>query len=96
MIDWANVAANALWIFACSLALATLSYAYWLAGEEGVRFRAVLARPGIQASLNVAGLIFSLGLAFTADSVLQTAIWLVLAVLFAFQVVSGRLAQRRK
>lgn len=83
MIDWKNLAANALWILGCAIALATMSYASWEASQYHEKMGARLKRPAYQACLNLAGLLFCLGLAATSGVLLQRAIWLVLAAAFA-------------
>jgi hypothetical protein len=87
MIDWANLAANALWILGCAVALATLSYASWEASAYHEKFSLRLKRPGIQAALNLGGFLFASGLAATSDSTLEIILWLVLVVAFLAQVV---------
>lgn len=87
MIDWMNLAANALWIVGCALALATLSWASWQAAEAKEKLRTRLGRPAPQAFLNLAGLLFSAGLAATSDAMWERALWAVLAVLFLAQFV---------
>ncbi len=88
MIDWISVGSNALWIVGCAVALATLSYASWEASVYGEKFRLRLQRPPIQASLNVAGLLFSLGLAATSDALWEKVLWLLLAAGFIYQLVA--------
>ena len=82
MIDWISVGSNALWILGCAIALATLSYASWEASVYNEKFTARLMRTPILACLNLAGLLFSLGLAATSDAVIEKVLWLVLAVAF--------------
>ena len=86
MIDWYNLLMNALWIFACALALATISYASWQASMLGEKFRSVLGKAGIQVALNVAGLLFCAGLAGTSDVLWQRILWILLAAGFALQI----------
>jgi hypothetical protein len=86
MIDWLNLAANALWICALALALAVLSFASWEAKVGGERLRAVLSRPRWEFTLNLAGALFCLGLAATSDKIWERALWLVLAGLYLFQI----------
>ena len=80
MIDWISVGSNALWILGCSIALAALSYASWEASIYNEKFTARLKRTPILACLNLAGLLFSLGLAATSDAAIEKILWLVLAV----------------
>ena len=87
MLDWANLAANALWILGCAIALAALSYASWAASAYREKFSQRIKGPGIQAALNLGGFFFSSGLAATSDSTLEIVLWLVLAAAFLVQVV---------
>ena len=79
MIDWWGVFSNAIWISGAALALAAVSYASWQASVQHQRLRQALGRPSIQAALNAAGALFSLGMAATARTPLEVVIWLVLA-----------------
>ena len=82
MIDWIGVGSNALWILGCAVALATFSYASWEASVYNEKFTARLRRTPILACLNLAGLLFSLGLAATSDAAIEKILWLVMAVAF--------------
>jgi hypothetical protein len=86
MIDWYNLLMNALWILACALALAAVSYASWQASVLGEKFRVVLGKSGIQQALNAAGLLFCAGLAGTSDVLWQRLLWILLALGFALQI----------
>lgn len=79
MIDWGNLAANALWIIACAIVLATLSYASWEASLAKTRMSERLRLPAYQASFNLAGLLFCAGLAWLSDSLLMRIVWIILA-----------------
>ena len=95
MIDWPNLAANALWIFGCALALATVSYARWDAAVRGERLRARLREPQFRAPLYWGGTLFCLGWAATSASWLETALWALLTGVCAFRAVSIGIARRR-
>ncbi|MBI5567050.1 MAG: hypothetical protein HY870_19290 [Chloroflexi bacterium] len=92
MIDWWAVFSNAIWISGAALALAAMSYASWQASIDGQRLRQALGRPAIQAVLNIAGALFSLGLAATARGPLEIGVWLLLAGLFIYQWIRDRRA----
>ncbi|HBY08922.1 MAG TPA: hypothetical protein DEH22_14515 [Chloroflexi bacterium] len=96
MIDWYNLFMNALWILACALALATLSYASWQASALGGKFREYLGQPWIQISLNVAGVLFCAGLAGTSDVLWQRVLWILLGVGFAVQMGFEFYRQRKQ
>jgi len=96
MIDWYNLAANFLWIFALSLALATLSFARWKARMEGEKLKAVLNRAVWGNSLNLAGTIFCAGLALTTEVWWEQLLWAILGVLFLVQVLISRFSSQGK
>ena len=87
MIDWFNLAANALWILGCALALGTFSYASFQASLRGEKLRTYLGRPAMQATIDLAGALFCAGLAATSKPAWQMALWAVLGVLFLVQMV---------
>ena len=85
VIDWTNFGLNALWIIGCAIALATLSYASWAASKTSEKLRIRLMQPQIQLSLNVAGVLFCLGLAGTSSEIWQLVLWILLAIGFFVQ-----------
>lgn len=93
MIDWFNLAANALWILGCALALGTLSFASWQASIRNEKLRQRLSHYSIQAAFDAAGILFCAGLAATSDTTLEIVLWSVLGILF---LVQGFLAVRQK
>jgi len=86
MIDWLSLAASAIWITGCALALSVLSYAHWQARTRGERLRSILAQPRAQALMHVAGVLFCAGMAAVSPSLVQAVIWLILVILFGAQV----------
>lgn len=86
MIDWYNVFANSLWIIALAFALATISFARFEAHIHGIKLGKLLSKPDWQVKLNLAGLIFCLGLAATSSKTWEQVVWGVMTLLFAFQV----------
>jgi hypothetical protein len=88
MIDWPLVLFSAVWISGAALALATLSYASWLASMQGVRLRAVLQRSAYQRVLLVAACLICIGLGLTAASWIETVLWIMLAVISATAFIS--------
>lgn len=87
MIDWFNLAANALWILGCALALGTISYASFQASLNNEKLRTRLGKPAMQASIDLAGALFCAGLAATSRPVWQMVLWALLGVLFLVQMV---------
>jgi hypothetical protein len=94
MIDWYNLAANALWIVACAWALATFSYASWEASYYHQKLRQRLGRASIQLSFSLAGALFCAGLAATSQGWLKIGVWTLLGILFLVQAIP--LARQRK
>jgi hypothetical protein len=86
MIDWFNLGMNALWIIGCAVFLATISYVSWEASSKHEKFRTRLNQPQANIFLNVAGLLFCLGLAGTTDVTWQRVLWILLAVGFIIQI----------
>jgi len=87
MIDWFNLAANALWIIGLAIALAVVSHASWQAALHHEKLRTQLARPGYQIYIDLAAVLFCLGMAATSRRVWEIILWGVLAVLFIAQAV---------
>jgi hypothetical protein len=90
MIDWLNLAFNALWILGLAAALATFSYASWQASLSGEKTLSRLKLPAAQAGLDIAGLLFCLGLAGVAVGWLERLLWLALAASFLFLFIQAR------
>lgn len=91
MIDVWGVVANGLWVLGLSVLLAALSWASWAASEEKVRFRAALARTGIQQALNLGLFLFCAGLAATGRTWWERVLWGLLAAAWVAQAwMTGR------
>ena len=88
MIDWPQVLANAVWICGAALALATVSYASWLSSTRDERLRDTLGQATPQLILRGAAGLVCVGLGLTANSLLETVLWLALAVLSAAAFIS--------
>lgn len=89
MIDWFNLAANALWILGCAVALAALSYASWESSRNQEPMSARLKRPPLQAALTLGGMLFFLGLAAVENDLLLRIIYAVLAGLSFILMLSA-------
>lgn len=88
MIDWIDVAVNALWILGMAILLATLSYASWEAKLNGMKLRATLARRGYQQLFTLAGMVCSFGLAGSSGYLWQKILWILLGCWFLFLFVA--------
>ncbi len=87
MIDGWWLAANALWIGGAALALAVVSFAEYTASARQEKLRAVLRQPDQMWLLLLAAILFCAGLAATAASWWQSAIWIGLALYALVQLV---------
>ena len=96
MIDWLLVLSSAVWISGAALALATLSYASWLANLQGERLWTVLQRSLYQRLLLIAACLVCMGLGLTAASWLETVLWFILALMSAATLISRWRTARRK
>lgn len=94
MIDWFNLMANALWILGLAIALAVISHASWQAALHHEKLRLWLARPGYQMYIDLAAVLFCLGMAATSPRVWEIVLWCGLAVLFIAQAVVERFAHK--
>jgi phosphatidylglycerophosphate synthase len=95
MIGWYEVASNAIWIVGCALALATISYADWLADQRHEKLRAQFARPNLRLAIELSLTLFCLGLAATSTTAIAILIWIILTVWSAIQLVRDWLTHRR-
>lgn len=87
MIDWYNLLMNASWILGCAVALATLSFTSWEASASGKTFKDCLRQSKIQIALNIGGLLFTVGLAGTSQSIWQRVLWIILGLGFLVQIL---------
>lgn len=71
MINWFSVAANGLWLIGLALILAAFSYHQWLAGQSGQPIGRVLNNPSFQRWAVIGLLLVGIGLALTADGLVQ-------------------------
>jgi len=94
MIDWFNLAANALWIIALAIILAVFSYASWQASLHHEKIRVQLARPGYQVYIDLAAVLFCLGMAGTSRRAWEIILWGGLAVLFIAQALVGKFVRK--
>lgn len=95
MIDWYNLAANALWILGCSVVLAALSFASWEASRSRERMITHLKRPAQQAALALGGMLTFLGLVAVESNLLARVIYAALAALSFLVMLSALRAMRK-
>lgn len=71
MIDWIAIASNSLWIAGLAVVLATVSYAYWAAGQQQSSLTQVLQQRPFLRSIYIGLMLVGLGLAATSNSTLE-------------------------
>ena len=96
LIDFPALLANSLWVFALAIALTVFSFARFQALHRRQSLDCSLSNPGTQLGFNLAGLFFCLGLALAGRLAhapspwWETALWALLAILFAVQAYLGK------
>jgi len=95
MIDFANVAANALWVLGLALLLAVWSYARYEAYRVGIKTREMLGKLRYTLWINAGLLLFVAGMALTEHRWWARGLWILVGV--GFLVDSGiRIVEARK
>jgi hypothetical protein len=96
MIDWYNVAANALWIFACAGALAVISAALFHSRSIRTSLRTTLQQSPYPLLLDLAGSFFCLGQAAVVfyEAIWKAGLWLALALMFFLMVIFIKTTKR--
>ena len=87
MIDWLNLAANALWILSLSLIVAIVSLARYDSQISGENLADKMTLRVWQTPLNIAGVLFCCGLTFTSIEIWQQVIWAILTGLCIFHTI---------
>lgn len=87
MINWYSLAANSMWVLGLALALAAIGHASWQAAQHHEKFRTRLKLSGYQFLIDLAAMLFCLGMAATSRRAWEIILWLGLAVLFIAQAV---------
>ena len=96
MINWFQLLTNSIWISALALAFAVVGYTRWDTKLGKGRFRDLLNRSPRAILINLAGLLFCLGLALTDHAWWERLLWGILMVLFGIKIYLGSGASRRK
>ena len=84
MINWFALLMNSIWILAIALALAVVSIAYYQSSQAGKKIGRLLITPKFTLPLNIAGGVFCLGMALTANRWWEIILWGLLVALFGF------------
>ncbi len=87
-MPWGSIAGNTLWIFGLSLALSVVSLAYWQSRMLGKHFGKVLSEPGMKIALNLAALVFCLGLGLLSAPAWGKVLWFILVGLLIYNTAA--------
>ena len=90
MINWFQLLANSLWIFALALALTVVGYTQWEKSMWKGRFRDLVNRSPRAILISLVGALFCLGLALVDQAWWERLLWGILVVLFAAQTWMAR------
>jgi uncharacterized protein (TIRG00374 family) len=90
MIDWVSFGYGASWILGLGLVTASLSYAYYLAGQQKLRFRQTLEIPAYRTLIDLGLAFFCLGWSGSVSTAWERILWIVLAFLFVLQIFHYR------
>lgn len=85
MIDWVSVGFGGLWILGLGIVTASLSYAYFLAGQQKRGFRQALEMPVFRMIISLGLALFCLGWIGSASVLWERLAWTVLALIFSLQ-----------
>lgn len=86
MINWWMLLTNAIWIFGAALALAGVSQGYYQSKNENKKLKIVLSKTVYAFLLNLAGVVFCLGMVLTTEVWWEIGLWGVMTGLFGWQI----------
>jgi hypothetical protein len=86
MIDWYLVSFNALWIIGLGFVTAGLSLANYLGSRQNWRVGRALKIPVCNIMIGMGLVFFCLGLAGVTAAFWERILWVVLALIFVFQI----------
>lgn len=86
MIDWIALFFNSFWLVGLAILLATLSYSYWVAQATTERWRDQFEKRGFLLPAWTAVFLVTIGLAGTADTWWETALWLIFMLFALFNL----------
>jgi hypothetical protein len=85
MIDWFSLGFGVLWIFGLSVVIASLSFSYYLMGQQERCLTQVLEMPAVRIMIGLGLIFFCLGWIGAASELWERLVWTVLTLLFALQ-----------
>lgn len=90
LINWADLARNALWILGLSVAFAAASHASWHASARGERLRAQLGDPAFLIPVSAGLLLVTVSLAWGATLVWERWLWVASCAGFFWHILMLR------
>lgn len=91
MIDWLSVVTNSFWIAGLAIVLATVSYGYWLAGQQEISLLQMLQRRQSMRFVYLGLVLVGVGLTTTSSTTFET----ILGGLFTLGALLGFLSTVR-
>lgn len=92
VINWLSVLANSFWILGAAILLASFSYQYGAAGENGRRtsLKERLNEPAFLRFFWLGLVFIAIGLAGTSQRGWETVIWVAMAVISLYQMIKAK------
>ncbi len=89
MINWFELLTNSIWILALALALTTLGITRWESMMGKGSWRDLINRSPRALLINLAALLFCLGIGLAAQAWWERLLWGVLVILFGIRIYLG-------
>ena len=86
LVDWGNIAGNALWILGLGIALAAVSYTDWRASTVPIQRRVAFSAPSFLAPFNLGLTLFAAGFIYQNRQTWEAVLWAVLTCIFVISV----------
>jgi len=96
MIDWLSVLFNIIWILGAALATAVFGITYYQVRSGRERVTQILKAPGFAYVLNMAGILFCLGMALTSDRWWEISLWVLLVFGFGYESYSTYISKNER
>ena len=94
MSEWIVLCGDALWILGLAIVFSTLSYAHWLAREQGMSLRLALTSSVYHIPWDLSLLLLSTGFCLSARSLGERIYWALFACFYIILILWHHLACR--
>jgi hypothetical protein len=85
MIDWFSAGFGALWIMGLGFVTTGLSLANFFGCRQNIKFKQAIKMPPCRVMIGLGLVFFCLGLAGSVSTLWEHLLWVVLALIFAWQ-----------